>query len=196
MNSVGQFWPKPARDRRNVCAPAPAWNFCTTPPGYSNNLRPTEGIVFWVTNNFHLNPPLLSPSPDEVPNHGRRSDYTYELVPAVIPIIRAQICSTPNSTLGAPLGTTIKHEHHPRVRSTGTRGFRAFPGPFPITQRGSVQSAEPMSITSIRGCWNTDKKDEDGAVAGYPRHGVSRRRGKPMWGKNQIRALRCTRGVS
>jgi hypothetical protein len=46
-----------------------------------------------------------------------------------------------------------------------------------------------MSIRSVWGCWNTDKKDEDGPVGGWPRCGISRRRRWPIWGKFQIRVL-------
>jgi hypothetical protein len=65
-----------------------------------------------------------------------------------------------------------------------------------MTQRDRVQSAEPMSITSARGCWNTDKKDEDGSVGGWPRHGVSRRHRWLIWGKSGDQGLRCTREAS
>jgi hypothetical protein len=43
------------------------------------------------------------------------------------PIIPTRICSIPNSTMALHWGSTIKHERHPRARSTGTRGFEAFP---------------------------------------------------------------------
>jgi hypothetical protein len=86
-------------------------------------------------------------------------------------------------------GSKIKHELHPRAWSMSTRGFEAFPGLFPMTQHGRVQSAETMSITSVRGCWNTNKKYKDEPVGGWPRRGVSRQRRWPIWGKFQIWGL-------
>jgi hypothetical protein len=93
-------------------------------------------------------------------------------------------------------GSKIKHELHPRARSTSTRGFEAFPGLFPTTQRGRVQPAEPMSITSARGCWHMDKKDEDGPEGGWPRRDISRRCRWRIWGKSGDSGLRCTREAS
>jgi hypothetical protein len=46
MNSVGPILAQTGpRQEKRVRARAYV-NFCTAPPRYSNNLRPTEGIVF------------------------------------------------------------------------------------------------------------------------------------------------------
>ena len=41
-----------------------------------------------------------------------------------------------------------------------------------------------------------DKKDEDGPVGGLPRHSVSRRRDKPIWGKTKFGRYGAREGLA
>jgi hypothetical protein len=72
-------------DGENALEYAPARDFCTEPFLYSNNQRPIQSIVFWVTDVYKETVPFLSPSHDWVPGHGRRRNRFDELVQATIP---------------------------------------------------------------------------------------------------------------
>jgi hypothetical protein len=52
MNSVGLNSARVGPRTEETRPRAPAWDFRMEPPGYSNNSRPTQGTVFWVTDMF------------------------------------------------------------------------------------------------------------------------------------------------
>jgi hypothetical protein len=57
---------------------------------------------------------------------------------------------------------------------------------FPLVERGLAQWVEPMSITSMRGCWNTDKESEGRPGDGGPRRSGSRRHKELNWGRKKL----------